>query len=70
MVDIFRATDKAAGQWGDESWLTGGFNSDPILKLAAAEGIDPWFLRNRLDWSACQNWFHVSYDEEQLAVPY
>ena len=46
MVDIFRATDKA-GQRGDESCLTGCFNSDAILKLAA-EGIDPWFLRNRL----------------------
>ena len=38
MVDIFRATDKA-GQRGDESCLTGCFNSDAILKLAA-EGID------------------------------
>ena len=38
MVDIFRATDKP-GQRGDESCLTGCFNSDAILKLAA-EGID------------------------------
>jgi hypothetical protein len=63
-VDIFRATDKA-GQWSDESCLTGCFNSDAILKVAAAEGIDPWFLRNQLDRSAGRNWFHASYDEEQ-----
>jgi len=48
MVDIFRGTDKP-GQRGDESCLTGSFNSDAILKLAAAGLIPGSFETGSID---------------------